>query len=583
MAKKKEADGSDTIQSFDESESLTDIGFYKTLFKLYWNTRKICIPAIVTEKVSEKEEDKGKITVRPLVNLSKCTKDGRKGIERADVKVWPIQMRHGGFTVTAPIFVGDTGYLVAGDRFYDNVVKENSQSITEEVDDVKNSPNKGPQDLQAFDADEWEYGFFIPSSWYSEEQPEEFKDKIVFGNIQEGDKSAYITIDKEGNIVLHGLEFKVEAKTTDITGELHVEGDQKNDKNLEIGENLTVEGDSNLKGDVSIGGDADIEGNTHIHQDLEVDGNATIHKDLTVDGNTTIKGELNVDGETHFHFGSGEGSEEATLTDAEIITGYDGESNTFSKWAGKILRTEGETEIIDGPPGGGGGEAYVDDVSIGKDGSGKIEIKGYKSTLTSGSLAESLFGSGLTSSLVARPSTSSSPSFISSGSIDASTGLKSTTANGKVTLKSTCINDITASASVTDGETTNLTLTASKKSGGENDPAKWEVKLTGTVKSTDPTPAPSIDLSSDESEDSPATKLTLTIDDSTKDVNLIPESAISGTYEIITDVYYEPSEKKLQYEFQKWTFSHGILMKVESNPEGSPYTIFETVEHDPEE
>lgn len=283
MYNPKNADGSDTIQSYDDTEILTNVGFYKTLFRLYWNTRKICIPAIVTEVF----DGDGKVRVKPLVNLSKSTEKGRVGIERSEVDVWPIQFLHGGFIIRAPLFPGDTGYLVAGDRFSDNATSANNKIVYKKcgernivtrivrwtiqayhkiMREEKTPYNDGPVNLGMFNTNEWEYGFFIPSSWADDKVNENFKDKLVIGNVQKKDRSAYITIDADGDVVIHGLKI-------------------------------------NIKGDVTIEGAS---------------------KFLASDG------------------------EYAELKETKFLVGYDKKDNKLKEWRGEIVRTDGEIHEIDG-------------------------------------------------------------------------------------------------------------------------------------------------------------------------------------------------------------------------------------------
>lgn len=204
-------DGDDTIQSFDESEIQTEEGFYKTLFRLFWKTRKISLPVVVTKA----QEDDGMITVQPLVDYDKVTRGGHESIQRPEVKVWPVQFRHGGFKIQAPIFVGDTGYVISGDRECQKAVNENCHVLQKNYEKYEDSPNNKRQKLEVFDMNQWEYGFFIPASWEKPVPDDENAEKLFIGNVMDKDddedKSAYMTMDLEGNISFHGAEFEVDA------------------------------------------------------------------------------------------------------------------------------------------------------------------------------------------------------------------------------------------------------------------------------------------------------------------------------------------------------------------------------------
>ena len=78
-------------------------------------------------------------------------------------------------------------------------------------------------------------------------------------------------------------------------------------KGIEVKEDVVINGDTNVKGNVTVDKDVNVKGDTNINGNVTVDkdvtvkgdtnvnGNVTVDKDVTVKGDTNVKGSVNVD------------------------------------------------------------------------------------------------------------------------------------------------------------------------------------------------------------------------------------------------------------------------------------------------
>ena len=78
------------------------------------------------------------------------------------------------------------------------------------------------------------------------------------------------------------------------------------ESNASVGKNLTVNGDTTMKGNASVGKDLTVAGKSTLTGDVTMENNATVKKDLTVEGETNLKntkvdGTLNVTGKSTFN------------------------------------------------------------------------------------------------------------------------------------------------------------------------------------------------------------------------------------------------------------------------------------------
>ena len=200
----------DIRSTFDIAETKTPVGFFKALFRLTDATREGCIPAVVVQR----EDERGLIRVLPIAKTMKQTKDKLIGENKKPLWVRPLKIFHGGFHVHAPLFIGDTGYLIAIDRDCMSAIQKNEKPVEKDgnLDELKEKNTSNPDDLTP---QRYNYGFFLPCSWVlndGELLKEHFnrdegtlKDKFVVSNGKkiDEDESCYITISRDGVIEIH--------------------------------------------------------------------------------------------------------------------------------------------------------------------------------------------------------------------------------------------------------------------------------------------------------------------------------------------------------------------------------------------
>ena len=204
------AKDSEFRSTFDPTEAETEIGFFKALFRLTDAAREGCIPAVVVDR----ENDDGLIRVLPIAKTMKQTKDKLIGENKQPLWVRPFKIFHGGFHIHAPLFIGDTGYLIAIDRDCMTAIQKNEKPVDKDgnLDELKEKNTSNPDDLTP---QRYNYGFFLPCSWVlndGELLKEHFnrdegtlKDKFVVSNGKkiDEDESCYITISRDGVIEIH--------------------------------------------------------------------------------------------------------------------------------------------------------------------------------------------------------------------------------------------------------------------------------------------------------------------------------------------------------------------------------------------
>lgn len=149
------------LPQFNRGSIETPIGFFKTLFRLHEMGREGVLPAIVEAY----DRANGIVYVKPLAKHAATDVDNKEVLEdRPTYKVHAVRFMHGGFVVDAPIYKGDTGWIVAGDRNCKNAITENSTVLDapQSDEDQKNKGAARPSDnsLASF-----AWGFFILDSW----------------------------------------------------------------------------------------------------------------------------------------------------------------------------------------------------------------------------------------------------------------------------------------------------------------------------------------------------------------------------------------------------------------------------------
>ena len=207
----------DLISALDPSVWSKPSNALLSLFDNFKVNLNVCVPAIVT-KVNE---DKTRmVTVQPIPNRKFRTESGLVDIKRGEVTVPCMTFIHGGYILSSPLFVGDTGWLIAGDRDAIEALKENST-----IPQKDKSDNKGPQSIESYSVNEFDFGFFIPDSWAElPETYEKLKDNFTIGNVTtDDDTTCYLTIDKKGECRIHAqkIDFIFNQRGLTIDGTQH--------------------------------------------------------------------------------------------------------------------------------------------------------------------------------------------------------------------------------------------------------------------------------------------------------------------------------------------------------------------------
>lgn len=193
----------------------------------YIRTNMECM---VAARVIEYDRNTHIAKVQPLVNSAHPNGDGLTYMEHQTFNVTVLRVCHGGFLFDMPIDVGATGWVIAADRDTTFAKEKNAA--------IHGKDNEGTQIPNSFLKHQYTQGFFFPDSWATIllDTDERFKDKLVIGDIDDSDEfTAYITISRDGRIVIHGLGIVLDAPV-EINGDLLVHG------------NAEIDGDLNVKG-----------------------------------------------------------------------------------------------------------------------------------------------------------------------------------------------------------------------------------------------------------------------------------------------------------------------------------------------
>lgn len=248
------AESKDYRSTFDRSEIQSPVGFFKTLFRLTDAAREGVIPAVVVER----ENERGLVRVLPIAKTMRQTKDKLVGENKQPLWVRPFKIFQGGYHIHAPLFIGDTGYVIAIDRDCMTAIQKNEKPVDEDgnLDGLKGDNTADPDNLKP---QRYNYGFFLPCSWVlndGELLKEHFnrdegtlKDKFVISNGKkiDDDESCYLSISREGEIEIHSTNSLARVSESAI--------DLLRRDSLDDGEYEDDEGDTQVKNSVVVRAD----------------------------------------------------------------------------------------------------------------------------------------------------------------------------------------------------------------------------------------------------------------------------------------------------------------------------------------
>lgn len=229
-------DNKSPIRTFDPGVVQTPIGFYRTLFRLHDAKKQHCLPAIVKSY----DREKGIVEVIPLAKLVLQTEDGEEVKNRPTYTVPVYKVSQGGFSIDVPLFIGDTGWLFAGDRNTDTAREKNSSQIKEDEsvdDDGKfDGENEGAQRPDTLALGDFAWGFFLPASWSQTALSND--DGIVITYTPKPNeteaKPINIKVNKDGIKIVRGVEGENEDGDTIIIDKDGLRYEGKEDRKIEV-------------------------------------------------------------------------------------------------------------------------------------------------------------------------------------------------------------------------------------------------------------------------------------------------------------------------------------------------------------
>ena len=202
------ADDKKKERGYALSDMESEATYLKTLFDLYHKSGQFCIQGIV--KAYDRET--GLAKVLPLV-------ERKDGVKVDPVEVPVMNFCHGGFVINLPIFEGDTGFIIAGDKNAADAMKKNSailkQKMTED-DFGSDDPDKNYGPVKANDDGfcKFGFGFFIPCNW-AKRNPELVADPKLL-TIASADKTIKVEIGGEKMIKINDMVPTKMSLLTDV-------------------------------------------------------------------------------------------------------------------------------------------------------------------------------------------------------------------------------------------------------------------------------------------------------------------------------------------------------------------------------
>ena len=145
----------------------SDADFFELLHTLFKEQDEFCIQGIVRAY-----DPKTNIAeVEPIPKQKIYKEDGTYEEKvRQRVKVRVMNIARGGFVIHIPVFVGDTGWLIAADRSAEAAMKKNANILKDNQTDADFGSNNPEKNTGAYSIDDDEvcrygFGMFIPDSW----------------------------------------------------------------------------------------------------------------------------------------------------------------------------------------------------------------------------------------------------------------------------------------------------------------------------------------------------------------------------------------------------------------------------------
>ena len=188
---------SSSVKQYDLAVLESEPTFIAELFRQHDIAMEYCLPCIVTAY----DASKNTVNVKPLANHTRDNGREIEEIERPELKDIPLlRFAHGGFRISSPLFVGDTGYVIAGDRSCRKIIEDNSTELY--ADDTNGEKNKGAGKPDDCSLTKFYNGFFVPCSWASAESASGSLVIEGIGKAKDDKKWQKIELSNDGKIVI---------------------------------------------------------------------------------------------------------------------------------------------------------------------------------------------------------------------------------------------------------------------------------------------------------------------------------------------------------------------------------------------
>lgn len=213
------SEAENALPGYDKQEIEEPIGFFRTLFRLKDITTERAIPAVVVDY----NKKNGTVTVLPMAKVEYDTRNGAVSEDRETVTVRVLKICQGGYSISLPIFKGDTGWLIAGDRKCGKAIEKNGEIVIRDLnEDELKDRSESPDDCSILN---FSNGFFLPFSWELEDADKNPNGNYVIRNVRDqiGDKE----LENEFGVVRDDMNNDVpfteepNGKTHSLDGKYH--------------------------------------------------------------------------------------------------------------------------------------------------------------------------------------------------------------------------------------------------------------------------------------------------------------------------------------------------------------------------
>ena len=198
---------SGTVRQYDIGKMEAEPTYIDELFHQMDIPREHCIPCIVVAYGASANT----VDVQPLPNHTRDNGTSIEEIPRPELKSIPVlHFAHGGFEIKAPLFVGDTGYVIAADRNCHELIEKNKTQLY--ADDADHELNEGAGIPDDYSLAQFASGFFVPCSWATSEQDDDEKGALVIkgiGKASSDDKWQRIILKNDGTITIEVADRKL--------------------------------------------------------------------------------------------------------------------------------------------------------------------------------------------------------------------------------------------------------------------------------------------------------------------------------------------------------------------------------------